>query len=54
MAYDTELKLKIRLAKEYKCSVHEVTVDYNVVLGEECVYIKGKWIGYLNNDGELN
>lgn len=46
---DPYLKEKIYLAKRYNVRQSLVLIKEHLVVGEVCIYINNKWIGYLDD-----
>lgn len=47
--YDSFLELKHKVADEYSCRISDVRVYHHIFIGEWCVEVKGKWVGYVED-----
>ena len=40
---------KIYIAKKFSCKLRDIVIDDNHPTNEVCIFVKGKWCGYIDN-----
>lgn len=38
------------ISKKYKCKFTSIKIEEHPTIGELCIYISGKWVGYIDNN----
>lgn len=48
--HDSFQRERTYLVEKYKCKRSEVRIVFNDAVQQDCIYVKGKWVGYADFD----